>query len=84
MTHDQSVVWTLDASDGELLIHTGVDGRAARMGHRLTIVMTALASHGELGRRATRSAELAVEVDSLRRAARRRWRSKVCPGRRRL
>ncbi|MDT5147320.1 MAG: hypothetical protein QOC58_1965 [Mycobacterium sp.] len=31
--------WTLDASDGELLIRTGVTGRAARMGHRLTIAM---------------------------------------------
>jgi polyisoprenoid-binding protein YceI len=32
--------WTLDASDGELLVRTGVAGRAARMGHRLTIAMT--------------------------------------------
>ena len=31
--------WTLDASDGELLLHTGVTGTAARMGHRLTIAM---------------------------------------------
>ncbi len=32
--------WTLDASDGELQLRTGVTGRAARMGHRLTIAMT--------------------------------------------
>ena len=31
--------WNLDAGSGELLIRTGVAGRAARMGHRLTIVM---------------------------------------------
>jgi polyisoprenoid-binding protein YceI len=33
------VVWTFDASDGDLLVRTGVKGRAARMGHRLTIAM---------------------------------------------
>ncbi|MHC9292600.1 YceI family protein [Mycobacterium sp. LTG2003] len=32
--------WTLNASDGELLLHTGVTGTAARMGHRLTIALT--------------------------------------------
>ena len=32
--------WTLDASDGELLVKTDVAGRAARMGHRLTIALT--------------------------------------------
>lgn len=34
------MAWFLDGSDGELLIRTGVTGRAARMGHRLTIAMT--------------------------------------------
>lgn len=29
--------WTIDASDGELHIRTDVTGRAARMGHRLTL-----------------------------------------------
>lgn len=29
--------WTVDPSDGQLLVHTGVAGTAARMGHRLTI-----------------------------------------------
>ncbi len=33
-------LWTLDAANGELLLRTGVKGRAARMGHRLTIEMT--------------------------------------------
>ena len=32
--------WSLHAPDGELLLRTGVAGRAARMGHRLTIAMT--------------------------------------------
>jgi polyisoprenoid-binding protein YceI len=40
VTQEQSAVWTLDASDGELQLRTGVTGRAARMGHRLTIAMT--------------------------------------------
>ncbi|MBS4729802.1 YceI family protein [Mycobacterium sp. SM1] len=57
--------WILDASDGELLIRTGVTGRAARMGHRLTIAMqrwqvTVIWADGE-----PTSAKLTVEVDSL-------------------
>jgi hypothetical protein len=32
--------WSLNASDGELIVRTGVTGRAAKMGHRLTIAMT--------------------------------------------
>ena len=32
--------WSLDSSDGELLVRTGVAGRAGRMGHRLTVAMT--------------------------------------------
>ncbi|ULE34079.1 YceI family protein [Mycobacterium sp. IDR2000157661] len=31
--------WHLDQSDGRLLVRTGVTGRAAKMGHRLTIAM---------------------------------------------
>lgn len=57
--------WTLDASDGELLIRTGVTGRAARMGHRLTIVMTRWqATVGWTGADPV-TAELIVEVDSF-------------------
>jgi polyisoprenoid-binding protein YceI len=57
--------WTLNASDGELLVHTGVTGRAARMGHRLTIAMkrwqaTVRWSDGEPA-----AAQLTVDVDSL-------------------
>jgi polyisoprenoid-binding protein YceI len=57
--------WTIDASDGELVVHTGVAGRAAKMGHRLTLAMrrwqaTVSWSDGE-----PVAAQLIVEVDSL-------------------
>jgi polyisoprenoid-binding protein YceI len=57
--------WSIDASDGELLIRTGVAGRAARMGHRLTIAMRRW--HGSVGWAGAEpvSAELVVEVDSF-------------------
>jgi polyisoprenoid-binding protein YceI len=58
-------IWTIDASDGELVVHTGVAGRAAKMGHRLTIVMkqwkaTVRWSDGE-----PVEAQLNVDVESL-------------------
>jgi polyisoprenoid-binding protein YceI len=58
-------VWTLNPDDGELLVRTGVAGRAAKMGHRLTIAMncwqaTVMWSDGEPA-----AAELEVDVDSL-------------------
>ena len=58
-------IWTIDASDGELLVHTGVAGRAAKMGHRLTIAMkrwqaTVTWSGGEPA-----AAQLEADVDSL-------------------
>jgi polyisoprenoid-binding protein YceI len=57
--------WTLDESDGELLVRTGVAGRAARMGHRLTIAMTRWrATVGFDGAEPT-TAELVVDVDSF-------------------
>jgi polyisoprenoid-binding protein YceI len=57
--------WTLDASDGELVVHTGVAGRAARMGHRLTIVMKRWqATVGWAGAEPV-TAELIVEIDSF-------------------
>jgi polyisoprenoid-binding protein YceI len=60
-----TVVWTLGASDGELLIRTGVSGRAARMGHRLSVAMKRWqATVGWAGTEPV-SAELTVEVDSL-------------------
>ena len=57
--------WTLDASDGELLIRTGVTGRAARMGHRLTIAMTRWQAAVNWSGAEPVSAELTVDVDSF-------------------
>lgn len=57
--------WTLDASDGELLLRTGVQGRAARMGHRLTIAMTRWQATVTWAGSEPASAELVVETDSF-------------------
>ncbi|WP_454560966.1 YceI family protein [Mycobacterium haemophilum] len=65
MTQGNSVVWTLDAADGELLLRTGVTGRAAQLGHRLTIVMTRWrATVGWNGAEPV-TAELTVETNSF-------------------
>jgi polyisoprenoid-binding protein YceI len=58
-------VWNLDASDGRLLVHTGVTGRAAKMGHRLTIAMTAWLATVRWSGGEPVEAELTVEVESL-------------------
>jgi polyisoprenoid-binding protein YceI len=58
-------MWTVDASDGELLLRTGVKGRAARMGHRLTIVMTRWQATVSWAGAQPLTAELAVETDSF-------------------
>lgn len=60
-----SELWTLTPSDGELSIRTGVTGRAARMGHRLTIAMTRWEVTVAWAGAEPLSAELAVEVGSL-------------------
>ena len=65
MTHDKSIVWTLDASDGELQLRTGVTGRAARMGHRLTIAMTRWQATVSWEGDQPVTAELVVETDSF-------------------
>lgn len=57
--------WTLDASDGELRILTGVRGRAAKMGHRLTIAMTRWHATVAWAGSEPTAAELVVETDSL-------------------
>jgi polyisoprenoid-binding protein YceI len=58
-------LWTLTASDGELLIRTGVAGRAARMGHRLMIAMTRWEATVAWAAAEPVTAELTVEVDSF-------------------
>jgi polyisoprenoid-binding protein YceI len=65
VSHDKSMVWTLDASDGELQLRTGVTGRAARMGHRLTIAMTRWQATVSWDGDQPVTAELVVETDSF-------------------
>lgn len=57
--------WTLDAGDGQLRILTGVEGRAARMGHRLTIAMRAWQAVLRFVDGQPTGAEVGVRVDSL-------------------
>ncbi|MDP9168341.1 MAG: YceI family protein [Actinomycetota bacterium] len=57
--------WTLTAADGEVLIRTGVTGRAARLGHRLHIAVNSWwATVSWAGERPT-VVEFSVDVDSL-------------------
>jgi polyisoprenoid-binding protein YceI len=58
-------LWTLTAPDGELLIRTGVEGRAARMGHRLTIAMTRWQATVAWAGAKPVTAELVVEIDAF-------------------
>ncbi|MGZ4526720.1 MAG: YceI family protein [Mycobacterium sp.] len=58
-------VWSLDASDGELLLGTGVRGRAARMGHRLTIAMTRWHATVSWAGPEPATVQLVVETDSF-------------------
>jgi polyisoprenoid-binding protein YceI len=62
---DENAVWTFDAADGELTLHTGVAGRAARMGHRLTIAMTRWQASVNWVAGRPDTATLLVQVDSL-------------------
>ncbi|RDH76872.1 YceI family protein [Mycolicibacterium moriokaense] len=57
--------WTLDASDGRLLVHTDVTGRAAKMGHRLTIAMNSWLGTVRWSSGEPAEVDLTVEVDSL-------------------
>jgi polyisoprenoid-binding protein YceI len=58
-------IWTLDAADGELLVRTGVKGRAARMGHRLTIAMTRWQATVRWAGADPVAAEFTVDTDSF-------------------
>ena len=57
--------WSLDGSEGELLIRTGVAGPAAKMGHRLTIAMQSWQASVRWRGGLPLSAELTAAVDSL-------------------
>ena len=59
------ITWSFGADDGSVTLHTGVTGRAARTGHRLTIVMkqwsgTAISRGDEI-----LSLDATIVVDSL-------------------
>lgn len=57
--------WTLDASDGELLLHTGVTGSAARMGHRLTIALRSWQATVDWDGDQPCAVELTIDLGSL-------------------
>jgi polyisoprenoid-binding protein YceI len=57
--------WRLNASDGGLLVRTGVTGRAAKMGHRLTIAMNSWQATVRWDDGEPVAAELTVDVESL-------------------
>ena len=65
MTQNDSAVWSLDGSHGELLIRTGVAGRAAQIGHRLTIAMRSWQATTQWDSDEPVSAELTVDAGSL-------------------
>jgi polyisoprenoid-binding protein YceI len=60
-----TALWTLDAADGELLLRTGVKGRAARMGHRLTVAMTRWRATVRWAGADPIAVELTVDTDSF-------------------
>ena len=57
--------WKLDASDGELLVRTGVTGRAAKMGHRLTLLMNSWNATVRWADGAPVAVHMTVDVDGL-------------------
>lgn len=57
--------WRLDTSDGELSVRTDVTGRAARMGHRLTIVLNSWQAAVSWSADQPTAVDLVTEVDSL-------------------
>lgn len=57
--------WTIGPESGELLLHTGVTGSAARMGHRLTIAFTSWQAVVEWDGEQPSAVEVTVELDSL-------------------
>lgn len=65
MNRDNRDTWSLDGSDGELLIHTGVDGPAAALGHRLTLAMRRWRTTVQWHSGEPVDGVLSVDVDSL-------------------
>lgn len=59
-------MWNLDESTGELRVMTGVEGRAAKMGHRLTISMDSWRAEVTWASGEPTEVDLTAEVNSLR------------------
>lgn len=59
------MAWTLDASVGELHIGTDVTGRAARLGHRLTILVAQWSATVEWSADTPTGVRLTADVDSF-------------------
>jgi polyisoprenoid-binding protein YceI len=57
--------WVLDASDGDLLLYTGMAGAAARMGHRLTFAMRSWQATVDWDGDEPCAVEVIVDLDSL-------------------
>ncbi|MGV0810724.1 YceI family protein [Mycolicibacterium boenickei] len=57
--------WDLGPDTGELLLHTGVTGTAARMGHRLTIAMRSWQATVVWDGDQPSAVEVTVDLDSL-------------------
>lgn len=57
--------WKFDASDGQLIVRTGVTGRASRMGHRLTIALNSWRAIVRWTGEEPRALDLNVDVESL-------------------
>ncbi|MGV9711958.1 YceI family protein [Gordonia sp. NPDC003424] len=58
-------VWDFTADDGSVTIHTGVTGRAARTGHRLTIEMQRWSASVSVTDGEPTGIEATIPVDSL-------------------
>lgn len=65
MTHNDVADWSLDGSDGDVLIRTGVAGPAAAMGHRLTLAMRGWRATTKWDADEPVAAELTVDTGSL-------------------
>lgn len=58
--------WSLGPDVGTLTVHTGVAGRAARMGHRLTLVLQSWSASVEWADHRPSTVRLTADLDSLR------------------
>lgn len=59
------MTWTLDASAGDLHVGTDVTGRAARMGHRLTILVAQWSATVEWSAEKPTAVRLTADVESF-------------------